>query len=257
MRRVQVLITMSSVSVLLAACSASSASSLVAHQASSASPPSCATTMRAWLQAPGGAAFRSTLAADSAMRAALGAGNSARAAQAARTLRTDARHADSLSLPACANGRPDYATAMNDWIAGARDAINGDLTKASSKLASGAREIEATAALDALSPATLRLLAKRVPVPPPPKPTVAPTTQAPPPTTAPPATAAPTTAPPAPPTAPAASPTPAGCHPLSNEGTCYEPGEYCRDDDHGASGVAGDGKAIVCEDNDGWRWEPA
>ena len=24
----------------------------------------------------------------------------------------------------------------------------------------------------------------------------------------------------------------------------------------GATGVAGDGKAIKCEDNDGWRWEP-
>jgi hypothetical protein len=64
-------------------------------------------------------------------------------------------------------------------------------------------------------------------------------------------------------TTPAAAPTPpastapAGCYPLSDEGTCYEPGEYCRDDDHGMSGVAGDGEAIVCEDNDGWRWEPA
>jgi hypothetical protein len=47
-----------------------------------------------------------------------------------------------------------------------------------------------------------------------------------------------------------------GCYPLSNEGTCYEPGEYCRDDDHGMTGVAGDGEKIVCEDNDGWRWEP-
>jgi hypothetical protein len=46
------------------------------------------------------------------------------------------------------------------------------------------------------------------------------------------------------------------CYPLSNEGTCYEPGEYCRDDDHGAHGIAGNGEAIVCEDNDGWRWEP-
>jgi hypothetical protein len=46
------------------------------------------------------------------------------------------------------------------------------------------------------------------------------------------------------------------CYPLSNEGTCYEPGEYCRNDDHGAHGIAGDGKPIVCEDNNGWRWEP-
>jgi len=56
---------------------------------------------------------------------------------------------------------------------------------------------------------------------------------------------------------PPASTAPASCYPISDEGTCYEPGEYCRDDDHGASGVAGDGEAIICEDNDGWRWEPA
>jgi hypothetical protein len=59
------------------------------------------------------------------------------------------------------------------------------------------------------------------------------------------------------PTAPPAAATPAGCYPLSNEGTCYEPGEYCRHADHGVSGMAGDGEAITCEDNNGWRWEPA
>jgi hypothetical protein len=48
----------------------------------------------------------------------------------------------------------------------------------------------------------------------------------------------------------------AGCHPLSDAGTCYQPGEFCRTTDHGISGVAGDGKVITCEDNDGWRWEP-
>ena len=55
------------------------------------------------------------------------------------------------------------------------------------------------------------------------------------------------------------APTPnsgSSCYPLSDEGTCYEPGEYCRDDDHGMSGLAGDGESITCEDNDGWRWEP-
>jgi len=57
--------------------------------------------------------------------------------------------------------------------------------------------------------------------------------------------------------APPAATTPAGCYPLSDEGTCYEPGEYCRDVDHGATGVAGDGETITCEDNDGWRWEPS
>ena len=66
---------------------------------------------------------------------------------------------------------------------------------------------------------------------------------------APPPEQPPTTAPPPQPKA--------GCYPVSDENTCYEPGEYCRDSDHGKSGVAGDGKAIVCEDHDGWRWEPA
>jgi hypothetical protein len=65
----------------------------------------------------------------------------------------------------------------------------------------------------------------------------------PPPATAPP----PTTAPP---------PAPAGCYPKTNSGGCYEPGEFCRNDDHGVKGVAGDGKPIVCADSDGWRWEP-
>ena len=76
--------------------------------------------------------------------------------------------------------------------------------------------------------------------PPPPPPTT--TTSPPPPTTVPP----PTTSPP-----PAAS-----CSPLTNGGNCYEPGEYCRASDHGASGTAGDGEPITCEDNNGWRWEP-
>ena len=62
-----------------------------------------------------------------------------------------------------------------------------------------------------------------------------------------------TSAPPAPPTTKAA----VSCYPLTNGGNCYEPGEYCRNSDHGMSGVAGDGEAIICEYKDGWRWEPA
>jgi hypothetical protein len=77
-----------------------------------------------------------------------------------------------------------------------------------------------------------------------------------PPAAAAPAPAVATSAPAVAASAPVAPTTPAGCYPLSDEGTCYEPGEYCRDDDHGMSGVAGDGESIVCEDNDGWRWEP-
>jgi hypothetical protein len=90
-----------------------------------------------------------------------------------------------------------------------------------------------------------------------PTPAVAPAAPPPAPATQP-ATASPAAPPPPAPatTSPAAPPPAASCTPLSNEGTCYEPGEFCRKDDHGASGVAGDGKQIVCEDNDGWRWEP-
>src|ERR1700735_5664523 len=90
-----------------------------------------------------------------------------------------------------------------------------------------------------------------------PTPAVAPAAPPPAPATQP-ATASPAAPPPPAPatTSPAAPAPAASCSPLSNEGTCYEPGEFCREDDHGASGVAGDGKQIVCEDNDGWRWEP-
>jgi hypothetical protein len=62
---------------------------------------------------------------------------------------------------------------------------------------------------------------------------------------------------PAPAPAPAPTPSPStSCYPLTNGGNCYEPGEYCRETDHGATGLAGDGKSIVCTDNNGWRWEP-
>jgi phosphatidylserine/phosphatidylglycerophosphate/cardiolipin synthase-like enzyme len=68
--------------------------------------------------------------------------------------------------------------------------------------------------------------------------------------TSPPTTAPPTSAPPPP------GPTTAGCSPIDDEGGCYEPGEYCRDDDHGATGRAGDGQTITCEDENGtWYWE--
>jgi len=85
----------------------------------------------------------------------------------------------------------------------------------------------------------------------PPTPTAAPPTPlAPPPTSAP--AALPPTAAPPPPTA-----APRGCYPLTNSGNCYEPGEYCRNSDHGMTGVAGNGESIICRYNNGWRWEPA
>jgi cardiolipin synthase A/B len=69
------------------------------------------------------------------------------------------------------------------------------------------------------------------------------------------AQAAPWTPPGASPT-PTPTPTRGGCHPRTSTGHCYEPGEYCSDADHGMTGVAGDGETIVCEDVNGWRWEP-
>jgi hypothetical protein len=57
-----------------------------------------------------------------------------------------------------------------------------------------------------------------------------------------------TTPPPAPPT---------GCYPKASTGNCYEPGEFCPHADAGMRGVAGDGEAIICENNNGLRWEPA
>jgi hypothetical protein len=77
---------------------------------------------------------------------------------------------------------------------------------------------------------------------------------------APPPTTTTTTPPPPPTTAPAPPPpttaAPASCHPLTDGGNCYAPGEYCRDSDHGMTGVAGNGETVTCEDNNGWRWEP-
>jgi hypothetical protein len=77
-----------------------------------------------------------------------------------------------------------------------------------------------------------------------------------PPTVASPAVITTPTLTPAPVATPAPSSAASSCTPLTDGGNCYEPGEYCRDSDHGATGVAGDGENIICEDNDGWRWEP-
>jgi hypothetical protein len=60
---------------------------------------------------------------------------------------------------------------------------------------------------------------------------------------------------PAPPSS--APPPPSGCYPKTSSGHCYEPGEFCPHADAGMRGVAGDGEAIICEDNNGLRWEPA
>jgi hypothetical protein len=63
---------------------------------------------------------------------------------------------------------------------------------------------------------------------------------------------------PSPPSAPTpkSTPTPTGCSPKTSSGNCYEPGEYCSTADHGLSGIAGNGEPIICENNNGYRWEP-
>jgi hypothetical protein len=53
-----------------------------------------------------------------------------------------------------------------------------------------------------------------------------------------------------------ASASPNSCYPSTSSGNCYEPGEFCPTRDAGMSGVAGDGKNIKCQDNNGLRWEP-
>jgi hypothetical protein len=93
------------------------------------------------------------------------------------------------------------------------------------------------------------------PTPAPPTPTPAPATPPPPP---PPPTSTPVAQPAtAIPAAPAQAPAASGCSPKTNSGGCYSAGEFCRSSDHGASGRAENGEAIVCRNNNGWRWEPA
>jgi hypothetical protein len=65
---------------------------------------------------------------------------------------------------------------------------------------------------------------------------------------------------PPPPPAPkptTAPPAPTGCYPTTSSGNCYRAGEFCPQADAGMSGIAENGEAIICEDNNGLRWEPA
>lgn len=57
--------------------------------------------------------------------------------------------------------------------------------------------------------------------------------------------------------APPPSSAPSGCSPKTSSGNCYEPGEFCSTAEHGETGIAGDGKAIKCENTDPgstWHW---
>jgi len=68
---------------------------------------------------------------------------------------------------------------------------------------------------------------------------------------------APSTAPSSP--APVRTTAAAGCYPKTPSGGCYEPGEFCSKAEHGETGVAGDGRTIVCRDIGYtiWHWEAA
>lgn len=255
MRPLPLIAAVCAAGAVLAGCSSTTSSAAPAKALSFGTQQSCASTLQAWARGPGGSALHAALTAGTVMSAALESGSRTRVADAAHGLNSAATQANRDLPPACADRGAAYQTAMRDWKTGAADARDGDLRQASSRIASGAHVIDVVAMLRGLSPTVLGQLSRAVAIPA----ESASTAPAPAATTA---TTATTAAPPAPPSEPTAAPTPtatspAGCHPLSDEGTCYEPGEYCRDDNHGMSGVAGDGEAITCEDNDGWRWEPS
>lgn len=240
--------------LFLASCSTAS----VASPSSPTSSPSCASETQAWLKGHGGAAFHAALDATSAMRSAIATGDAAKLEAEAGSMNAATQGAYGSLPPNCDGIGSKYRLGILDWLDGAVDATRGNSKGAASQIVKGAREIAHIAILKhSVQKATVPVLVKiqHVAAPTPAAPATPAQSSAPP---APAESPAPTT--PAAPAAPAASPspaTPAGCYPLSDEGTCYEPGEYCRDDDHGTSGMAGDGEAITCEDNDGWRWEPS
>jgi hypothetical protein len=66
--------------------------------------------------------------------------------------------------PACADHGSDQI-GMHDWMVGASDARDGNLTGTSSKIATGARVIDAVAVLQRLSPSLLRGLSRPVAIP--------------------------------------------------------------------------------------------
>jgi hypothetical protein len=45
--------------------------------------------------------------------------------------------------------------------------------------------------------------------------------------------------------------------PRASSGNCYQPGEFCPHAEAGMHGIDGSGNPIICEDNNGLRWEPA
>ena len=60
-------------------------------------------------------------------------------------------------------------------------------------------------------------------------------------------------APPSSAAVPAPSPA-ASCYPLTSSKKCYVPGQFCSNADPGKSGIDGNGRKIVCKNQNGWRW---
>ena len=208
-----------------------------AAHSSAASPPasspplSCRQQVAAWKHSQGWADLRK-VKSDAPALTSLTQSRLASAAKFGGTvMAADARLALAHPMPSCADPYGYYATAMTKFSQSAKAAAVAHYTLAL------IRERQAWRLL------VKDHLAKPVKQPNHPRPKPTPASSAP-------AVTAPSPAPPA-------APSPQGCYPLSNEGTCYEPGEYCRSSDQGTTGVAGDGETIICEDNDGLRWEPA
>lgn len=192
--------------------------------ASAARP--CHQQVTSWKASAGDRSFREAKAG--AARAARLAHDHQTAAlrREGAALATAVRGATGYPLPSCLDIPGYYRTAMIDLSAAARAAAAGSFP-AVLRWVSAARAVLARAD-DELTPShhQRRRAAPR------------------------PASSSPA------PAAVTSRPTERGCYPLSGEGTCYEPGEYCRASDQGVAGIAGDGQTIVCMDDHGLRWMP-
>jgi hypothetical protein len=191
-------------------------------------PRSCRQQVTGWKASAADRYFR-LAKADAARVARMARAHRAPALrQDGASLAAAVRRAEAHPLPSCLDLPGYYRTAMTDLSAAARAAAHGSYG-AALRWVRAARPV-LTRADDELTPArrTHHRAAAR-----------------------PAASSAPTAAGTRGPSAVAQS-----CYPRSDEGTCYEPGEYCRAADQGVAGIAGDGKTIVCMDDNGLRWEP-
>jgi hypothetical protein len=198
----------------------------------SLAPRSCHQLVTGWKASAADRYFRQAKA-DAARVARLARAHQAAALrQDGATLAVAVRRAAARPVPWCLDLPGYYRTAMTDLSAAARAAAHGRY-RAALRWVRAARPVLARAD-DELTQARRthhrthhRAAARPAPASPSPVAT----------------TSGPTAAAP-------------GCYPRSDEGTCYEPGEYCRAADQGVAGIAGDGQTIVCMDDNGLRWEP-